>query len=80
MATRVCKAREEMTKVQLELNLQIVQLWLKVQPSTLAKDREQHVSAIAAGLTEIGGAVCNCTSMFEHELEVLMTLLEDPNI
>jgi len=40
LATRVHKAREEMTKVQLELNLQIIELRLEVQPSTPPKVRE----------------------------------------
>jgi len=34
LAAGVREAQEEMTKVQLELNLQITELWLKAQPST----------------------------------------------
>lgn len=34
LVTGIHEAREEMTKVQLELNLQIAKLQLKVQPST----------------------------------------------
>lgn len=65
MAIRVCKAREEMTKVQLELNLQIIELWLKVQISTPLEIREQRASVVAAGLEEIGGVVRDCTDMLE---------------
>ena len=70
----VHKAREEMTKVQLELNLQIAKLWLKAQPSTPLEVREQRASAITAGLDEIRGAVRDCTNMLEESLEVLTTL------
>ena len=69
-----------MTRVQLELNLQIAKLQLKVQPSTPPEIREQHTSAIAAGMEDIGGAVHECMNMLEQALEVLMTLQEDPNI
>lgn len=57
LATRVHEAREETIKVQLELNLQITKLQLKVQPSTAPEVREQCSSAIKEGLEEIGGAL-----------------------
>lgn len=40
LAAGVRKAQEEATKVQLELNLQIAELRLKVQPSTPREVRE----------------------------------------
>lgn len=39
LASGVCEAREEMAKVQLELNLHIVELQFNVQPSTPPKVR-----------------------------------------
>lgn len=51
------EAQDEMTKVQLELKLNIAKLLLKAQRSTPPKVREQHANAIIAGLDEIGGAV-----------------------
>ena len=74
----VREAREEMTKVQLELNLQIVELWLKTHPSIPPEVREQRATATIAGLQEIRGVVWDCTNMFEEALEVLTTLQEDP--
>ena len=74
VAVGVCEAREEMTKVQLELNIQIIELRLKVQPSTPSEVREQCGSAITAGLDEIGSAVQDCTNMLEESLEVLSKL------
>lgn len=68
------EAREEMTKVQLELNLQIAELGLKAQPSTPQEVIEQCASAITAGLDEIGSAVRDCTSMLEESFEVLTNL------
>jgi len=57
LATGVREAKEETTKVPLELNLQIIELRLKAQPSTPREVREQRASAITAGMEEIGGAV-----------------------
>jgi len=58
-------AREETTKVQLELNLQIAKLQLKVQPSTPLEIREQCTNAITAGLEYIGNVMHDCTNMLE---------------
>lgn len=80
LAAGVREVREEMTKVQLELNLQITELWLKVQPSTPAEVREKCASTITAGLDEIGSAVQHCTNMLEESFEVLPNLQKDPNI
>lgn len=74
------KAREEMAKVQLELNLQIAELWLKAQPSTPLEVREQRASSITSGMEEISIVVKDCTKMLEESFEVLTTLQEDPNI
>lgn len=76
----MCEAQEEMTKVQLELNLQITKMQLKAQPSTPLEVREQRTSAITSRLDEIGSAVRDCTSMFEESFEVLTNLQEDTNI
>ena len=72
--------REEISRVQLEINLQIVDLWLKAQPSTPPEVREQCTNTIVAWMEEIGGAAHDCTNMLEQALEVLTTLQEDPNI
>lgn len=73
-------AHEEMTKVQLELNLHIVELWLKVHPSTPLEVREQRTRTIKVGLNEIGSAVRDCARMLEESFEVLTNLKEEPNI
>jgi len=57
LATGVREARELMKNVQLELNLQIVELQLKPQPSTPPEVRDQHANTIIARLDEIGNAV-----------------------
>ena len=74
LASGVRDVREETTKVQLELNLQIGELWLKAQPSTPPEIRERCASAITTVLEDIGGAVRDCTNMLEQTLEVLTTL------
>lgn len=63
-----------MTKVQLELNLQITELWLKAQLSTPPEVREQHANTIASGLEEIDNVVRDCTRMLEESFEVPMNL------
>ena len=65
LVSGVCDLREETTRVQLELNLQIDELQLKAQPSTPLKIKEQHTSTIAVGLEEIGGTVCDYTNILE---------------
>ena len=80
LETIVREDREETTKIQLELNLQIIELQLKVQPSTPPEVREQLVGAITTRLEGMGGLVWDCTSMLEEALEVITTLQEDPNI
>jgi len=80
LATGVCEAREEMTKVQLELSLQIAELRLKVQPSTPPEVREHRANTFTMGLDKIDDAVRDCTNMLEESLEVHTNLQEDPNI
>lgn len=80
LAVRVYEARDEMTKVQLELNLQIAELRLKVQPSMPPEVREQCAHAIQTGLEKIGQGVQDCTGMLDQPLTMLTYLQEDPNL
>lgn len=80
LATRVHEAWEVMTKLQLELNLQTTELWLKAHPSTPQEVWEKCVNAIIAGMEEINNAVRDYTKMLEESFEVLTGLLEDPKI
>lgn len=57
LASGVHKAQEEAVKVQLELNLQIAELRLKVQPSTSLEVREQCHCTIQSGLEAIEDVV-----------------------
>ena len=72
--------QEEMTEVQLKLNLLKTELRLKAQLSTPLEVREQHANTITSGLDEIENAVRDCTRMLEESFEVLTNLQEDPNI
>jgi len=74
LAVGVREVREEMAKVQLELNLQIAKLQLKVQSSTPPEVREQRASTITSRLEEINSAVRDCTRMLEESFEVLANL------
>lgn len=80
LAAGVREARELMKNVQLELNLQIVELHLKPQPSTPPEVREQRANAITTRLDEISSAVWDCTNILKESFEVLTNLQEDPNI
>jgi len=80
LAPGVRKVREEMAKVQLELNLHIAKLRLKAQPSTPLEVREQHANVITTGTKEINSVVKNCTKILEESFKVLTTLQEDLNI
>lgn len=63
-----------MAKVQLELNLQIAELWLKVQPSTPPVLREQCANTITSGMEEISSVVRDLTRMLEESFDVLTNL------
>jgi len=63
-----------MTKVQLDLNLQIIEMWLKAQPSTPLEVREHRANTIITGLDEISSVVRDCTRMLEESFEVLRNL------
>ena len=80
LASGVRSAREETTGVQLELNLYIVELRMKVQPSTPSEVKEQRVSMIQTGVEEIGRAVQDYTGMLDQAFDILTSLQEDPNI
>ena len=73
LAVGASEAREEMTKVQLELNLQIAELQLKVQPSTPLEVKEQHTSAITTRMEDISSVVRDYTRMFKESFEVCYT-------
>lgn len=80
LAARVCEAQEEKTNVQLILNLQIVKLRLKAQPSTPPEVREKHARTIQMGLGQIGQVTQGCTGMLEQALTIPTHLQEDPNL
>lgn len=64
----------------MDLNLQIVELRLKAQPSTPPEVREECPDDIQKGLEEIEQAVQSYTTLLEESFEVLTTLQEDPTI
>ena len=74
LAAGVSEAQKEISRVQLELNLQIAELQLKVQPSTLLEVTEKRGSTITIGIGEISSAVKGYTKLFEELFKVLTTL------
>jgi len=51
--------------VQLELNLQIVDLQLKAQPSAPPKVKEQCATVVKEAIVVVDSAVADCTQLFE---------------
>lgn len=80
LVVRVREAREEMIKVQLELDLQITELKLKVQSSTPLEVREKCTHAIQIGFEKIGQVTEGCTEMLQQALTILTHLQEDPSL
>ena len=78
LAAGVYKAQEEVANVQLELNLQIVELRLKAQPSTPPEVIEQHHCAIQSALEAIEHVVQDCMGLLDQPLFTLTSLQEDP--
>lgn len=70
----VRKALEEVSKFQLELNLQISELQLKVHLSTPLEVREQRARTIQMDLEKIGQATQDCTRLLEYAFTMLMNV------
>lgn len=80
LVARVYEVKEEMAMVLLKLNLQIDELQLKAQPSTLPEVKEQHTSTITTTIAKVNSATTDYTNLFEESFEVISTLQEDSNI
>lgn len=80
LAMGVHDTHTEMVWVHLELNLQIIELQLKAQPSTPPKVKEQQATTITEVVAAIDNAIADCTQLFKQLFEVLTSLQEDPNV
>jgi len=69
-----------MARVQMKLNLHIVELQLKAQPSTPLEIREQRTTAVITTMAVIDSAVADCRQLFEQSFDLLTTLQEDSNV
>ena len=58
--------KEEMAKVQLESNLQIVELQLKAQPSTPPKVKEKRTTMVTIVIETVDSEVTDCMKLFEQ--------------
>ena len=61
LATRVRDTRTKMARVQLELNLQIPELQLRAQGSTLPEVKEQQVAIVTEAVAAVENVVADCT-------------------
>lgn len=64
LTTGVRDTHIELAKVQLELNLKIVELQLKAQPSTLPEVREQCAISVTNVMAAVVSAVANYMFLF----------------
>lgn len=64
----------KMAQVQLELNLQIIELELKAQPSTPLEVKEQWAIVIVEVVTMVDSSVAESMQLFEQSFEVLTSL------
>lgn len=80
LAVVIREVKEEVARVQFELNTKIIELVLKLQPSTSPKVREQCSAAVKEGIAIVDVAVVDCTNLFEHAMDVVTTLQEDPTL
>lgn len=65
LAIGVCDARPKMARVQLELNLKIIEFQLKAQPSSLSEFKEQHTTIVTIIIALVDSAVVDCMQLFE---------------
>jgi len=59
------EAKAEVVRVQFELNMRIMELQLKSQPSTPPKVKGQHRAAIKEGMATVDDTVVDCTAFFK---------------
>lgn len=65
LAASVCEAKVEVGRVQFELNMKIIKLQLKLQPTTPSEVWEQCEATIKEGMTTLDAIVIDCTTLFE---------------
>jgi len=80
LAIGVREVHTEMARVQLELNLNIIELQLKAQPSTLLEVKEQRATAVTEAIAAVNSEVVDCTQLFEQSFKVLTSLQGDSNV
>lgn len=61
LATGVRDARTKMARIQQELNLQILELQLRAQPSTPLQFKEQHTTVVRIAIVAVDSAVADYT-------------------
>jgi len=73
-------AKTELAKVQFVLNLKIINLELKAQPSTPPEVKEKHKATIKDVVATVDVIVKNFITLFEKSLKLLTSLQEYPNL
>lgn len=68
------EAKDEVNLVQSELNMKIIELQLKLQPTTPPEIREQRGDAIKEGMAIVDAIVTNYTTSFEKAMELVTNL------
>lgn len=78
LATAVKESQDEIVRVRFEMQLQISELQLKLQPMTPPEVREQCEATIEEGMTMVEDVVKGCKELFEQAMELWTSLQEDP--
>lgn len=65
-----CDAKTEVEKVQFELNLRIIEIKLKSQPSTPTEVKEQQEAIVKDGVVAIDVVAADCTALYQKSMEV----------
>ncbi len=74
LASGMHDTRTEMVRVQLELNLYIIELHLRAQRSTLSEVKEQWKATITEAVATVESTVADCMQLLEQSFEVLTSL------
>lgn len=69
-----------MAQVQLEFNLQITELQLRAQTSTMPEVKEQQVTVVIEAVVAVDSVVADYLQLFEQSFEVSTSLQEDPDV
>lgn len=80
LAATVKESKAEVERVKFEMQIQVPDLQMKLQPTTPPEVWEQHEVAIKADMEVLEVGVKDCSQIFDNTMEMWASLQEDPHV